>query len=169
MAALDTLDIFEPGGKNFSLCAGGQDLSKGISAVDSVRIVCKRVKTEDGVTSSRSGESDHRAGTDRAWILKDAGRATVVEASLIDGGDGKAFFLGRVDDLAFSRKKIEHVIGNERPTNYRAPLHKCERVFSPTLILHQDSLASGNARHPIYQTGWIVRRAKQHRLIISGR
>src|SRR5436309_1935057 len=169
MAAVDPLDIFEPGGKDFSLGAGGQDLSKCISAVDSVRIICKRIETEDGVASARGGKSDHCTGTDRAWVLKDAGRPAVIEASLIDGRDGKALFLGRVDDLAFSRKKIEHVIGNERPTNYRAPLHKCERVFSPTLILHQNSLASGNARHPIYQTGWIVRRAKQHRLIISGR
>src|SRR5436309_8394501 len=161
MAAVNPLEIFEARGEHFSLCAGGQDLSKCIRAIDSVRIICKRVKTEDGVTSARGGKSDHCTGTDRAGVLKDARRAAVVKAALIDGGNGKTLFLGSVDDLAFSRQKIEHVVGNERPTNHATALHKCERIFATTLILYQDALASGNAGHPIYQTCWIVGRAEQ--------
>ena len=160
MASMDALEIFESAGKNLSLRAGRQDLSKCIRAVDSVRIICKRVETEDGVTSARGGKSDHGAGTDRARVLEDARRAAVVKAALIDGGNGKTLFLGSVDDLAFSREEIEHVIGNERPTDYGAPVYKCERVFSTTLILYQDALASGDAGRPIYQTRWIVGRTK---------
>src|SRR6266705_3260331 len=112
MTTANALEVFEPGRENFSLRARGQYLCKCIGTVDAVRVVRKWIETKDGVPSSRGGKGKHRAGTDRARVLKDAGRAAVVEAALIDRRNGKTLFLCRIDDLAFSREKVEHVVGN---------------------------------------------------------
>src|SRR5438034_3638500 len=126
MSSVNPFQIFKSARKDFSLAARRQDLRESVCAIDTTRIVGKRIETEDRIAASGCGKRNQCPGVDWAGILKDTGCAGIVEAPLVHRGHGKTLFAARIQQLAFGRKEIEHVVGNEWPTDHPAALAERE-------------------------------------------
>src|SRR5205807_549069 len=102
MTAANALQIFKSCRETFSALARRQDFGKCIGAIDSLRVIGKRIEAEKSAASRSSRVSEGRTPRQRAWILKNAGRSRVVEAALIDRRHSKTLLPRGVDRLSFN-------------------------------------------------------------------
>src|SRR5438105_14912603 len=102
MTAANAIQIFNSRREDLPSLARGQNFGKCVHAINALRVVGKRIKAEKSAASRSRWVSEGRASRQRAWILKNAGRSRVIEATLIDRRHGKALLPRGVDELPFN-------------------------------------------------------------------
>src|SRR5438093_1566986 len=107
---MNAFQLFKPARKGFSLATRRQDLRKSVCAIDTKRIVGKRIETKDRIAASGCGKRNQCPEVDWTGTLKDTSSPGIVEAPLVHRGHGETLFATRIQQLAFGGKEIEHVV-----------------------------------------------------------